>query len=40
MGKDIAKMIGFGATMWIAGVVSGIGLGVLISQRALLWQPV
>ena len=33
MGKDIAKMIGFGATMWNAGVVSGNGLGVLISQR-------
>lgn len=33
MGKSIAKMIGFGATMWIAGTVTGIGLGVLISQR-------
>ena len=33
MGKGIAKMIGFGATMWIAGAVTGIGLGILISQR-------
>ena len=33
MRKDIVKMIGFGATMWIAGAVTGIGLGILISQR-------
>lgn len=33
MGKSIAKTIGFGVTIWISGAVSGIGLGIMISQR-------
>lgn len=33
MKKAIAKTFAFGATIWIAGAISGIGLGILISQR-------
>ena len=33
MRKNITKAICFGVTMWVAGAVTGIGLGVIISQR-------
>ena len=33
MRKKIVGMIGFGVTMWVAGTVTGIGVGIMINQR-------
>ena len=33
MRKKIVNTIGFGVVMWVSGVVTGIGVGIMINQR-------
>ena len=33
MRKKLVNTIGFGVAVWVTGVVTGIGVGIIINQR-------